>query len=395
MNVGDRVARLDYFRHLDEEEHGLLANARCLSEGVDVPTIDGVAFIDPRRSQVDIVQAVGRAIRLAPDKTLGTIVIPVLINPEDDIDMTLGSSEFATVWHVVNALRAHDDELAEELDRARRDLGRSKTTGHRPDKLILDLPADISLEFAKAFDARLVEATASTWEFWFGVLESYVERHGHARVKQHELENGQRLGLWVAFQRSVYREAPSALKARGEKLNPERIRRLQSLPGWQWSTQDAAWEDGLAVLQAFVARMGTALAVQAGYEEDGYPLAEWVKKQRRMYRNDRLSAERVQRLELVSGWTWNKHDAAWEDGYNALLAYVRREGSARHIPKPHTEGGYKLGDWVYIQRQKRRAGRMKAARVQRLSRVPGWRWETLDVGRGNGEVAELDAAQSS
>ena len=62
--------------------NGVLANARCLAEGVDVPTLDGVAFIDPRRSEVDIVQAVGRAIRLAPDKTVGTIVIPVFIDTD-------------------------------------------------------------------------------------------------------------------------------------------------------------------------------------------------------------------------------------------------------------------------------------------------------------------------
>jgi predicted helicase len=61
---------------------GLLANARCLAEGVDVPTLDGVAFIDPRRSEVDIVQAVGRAIRKTDDKTVGTVIIPVFIETD-------------------------------------------------------------------------------------------------------------------------------------------------------------------------------------------------------------------------------------------------------------------------------------------------------------------------
>ena len=65
-------------------ERGMLTNARCLSEGVDVPTLDGVAFIDPRRSQVDIVQAVGRAMRKADDKTVGTIVIPVFVDENAD-----------------------------------------------------------------------------------------------------------------------------------------------------------------------------------------------------------------------------------------------------------------------------------------------------------------------
>ena len=60
-------------------ERGLLSNARCLGEGVDVPSIDGVAFIDPRHSTIDIIQALGRAIRKAPDKKVGTVVVPVFI----------------------------------------------------------------------------------------------------------------------------------------------------------------------------------------------------------------------------------------------------------------------------------------------------------------------------
>jgi predicted helicase len=70
--------------------------------------------------------------RLAPDKALGTILLPVLVQPDDDVEMTLQTSEFRNVWAVVNALRAHDDELAEEIDEARRNLGRTGITGGRP-----------------------------------------------------------------------------------------------------------------------------------------------------------------------------------------------------------------------------------------------------------------------
>ena len=79
---------------------GLLANARCLSEGVDVPALDGIAFIDPRASQVDIIQAVGRAIRRNEGKKVGTIVLPVkpgkTVQPVKD-DSLKGSGGSATV----------------------------------------------------------------------------------------------------------------------------------------------------------------------------------------------------------------------------------------------------------------------------------------------------------
>lgn len=124
MSAGERHVRLQRLRELAAGERGLLTNARCLSEGVDVPTPDGVAFIDPRGSEVDIVQAVGRAIRLAEDKKVETIVIPVFIDTATDPDTALNDSSFKSVWRVINALRAHDEDLAEQIDSCRRQLGR-------------------------------------------------------------------------------------------------------------------------------------------------------------------------------------------------------------------------------------------------------------------------------
>ena len=125
MPIGTRTVRLDRLRHLGADERGVLSNARCLAEGVDVPTLDGVAFIDPKGSQTDIVQAVGRAIRKAPDKTLGTIVLPVFIEHSDDPERALEASAFKPVWSVLRALRDQDEELAEQLDSIRREMGPS------------------------------------------------------------------------------------------------------------------------------------------------------------------------------------------------------------------------------------------------------------------------------
>ena len=79
MNTGQRRTLLQQLRKDQAGRHALLTNARCLTEGVDVPTLDGVALIDTRSSQVDIIQAVGRAIRRSLAKNIGTIVLPVLI----------------------------------------------------------------------------------------------------------------------------------------------------------------------------------------------------------------------------------------------------------------------------------------------------------------------------
>ncbi len=91
----------------------VLSNARCLTEGVDVPALDAVVFLTPRQSVVDIVQAVGRVMRTAPGKQVGYVVLPVLI-PEGellDADSVLASSDFKQVFRVLRALRSHDERL--------------------------------------------------------------------------------------------------------------------------------------------------------------------------------------------------------------------------------------------------------------------------------------------
>ena len=94
----------------DSDECRILTNVRCLSEGVDVPSLDAVMFLSARNSQIDVVQSVGRVMRRAEGKRYGYIIIPVVIPSEISPEKALDDNErFKVVWTVLNALRAHDD----------------------------------------------------------------------------------------------------------------------------------------------------------------------------------------------------------------------------------------------------------------------------------------------
>ena len=113
----DRKARIEWLKGSSEGGCRILSNARCLSEGIDVPALDAVLFMSPRNSQVDIVQAVGRAMRKAEGKAYGYIVLPVAVPAGVDPAATLDDNErFAAVWGVLRALRSHDDRLDAEIN---------------------------------------------------------------------------------------------------------------------------------------------------------------------------------------------------------------------------------------------------------------------------------------
>lgn len=96
----------------ENNECRILTNVRCLSEGVDVPSLDAVLFLSARNSQIDVVQSVGRVMRKAPGKNYGYIIIPVVIPSDVEANKALDENgRFKVVWTVLNALRAHDDRF--------------------------------------------------------------------------------------------------------------------------------------------------------------------------------------------------------------------------------------------------------------------------------------------
>ena len=118
-NILIRNQRLQWLK--DEPEPGtvkVLSNARCLSEGVDVPALDAILMLSPRNSVVDVVQSVGRVMRKSPGKNYGYVIVPVAVadyeSPEESLD---NNKRFKTVWQVLQALRSHDERFAAMVNR--------------------------------------------------------------------------------------------------------------------------------------------------------------------------------------------------------------------------------------------------------------------------------------
>jgi predicted helicase len=100
----------------------ILSNARCLSEGVDVPSLDAILFLHPRKSQIDVVQSVGRVMRRSEGKNMGYVILPIGvpagISPEEALK---DNDKYRVVWQILNALRSHDDRFDATINKM--DLG--------------------------------------------------------------------------------------------------------------------------------------------------------------------------------------------------------------------------------------------------------------------------------
>jgi superfamily II DNA or RNA helicase len=149
--------RSELLREFVGDKHALMTNARCLTEGVDVPAIDCVMFADPKQSRVDIVQAAGRALRRHEGKDHGYIVVPVVVPEKMDFDKFAETTAFKQVAQTITALSIQDERIADEF--------RAIEQGHGSSGKIVEIEGDIPVgmkmklgDFAQAISTRVWES---------------------------------------------------------------------------------------------------------------------------------------------------------------------------------------------------------------------------------------------
>ncbi|GAA8310166.1 hypothetical protein HpDR23_10870 [Helicobacter pylori] len=116
MNCKERLDKLENLNTFEPNICKILSNARCLSEGVDVPALDSVIFFDGKSAMVDIIQAVGRVMRKAKNKKRGYIILPIALRESEikNLDEAVKNTNFQNIWKVLKALRSHDSSLVDE-----------------------------------------------------------------------------------------------------------------------------------------------------------------------------------------------------------------------------------------------------------------------------------------
>ena len=201
QNALKRAEELAWLRdETDDNSCKILSNARCLTEGIDVPALDAILFMHPRKSEIDVVQAVGRVMRKSPGKVRGYIILPIAPAPGADPQKTISESDYKAVWQVINAIAAHDDrfearinqlkltadQAAEDYARGRDIAGGASEDGEGDENAPTQLPLEISgsAQYRDAILAMLVDKYSNPryWETWADKVREIASRH-QARIR--------------------------------------------------------------------------------------------------------------------------------------------------------------------------------------------------------------------
>ncbi|MGW9067956.1 DEAD/DEAH box helicase family protein [Streptomyces yangpuensis] len=231
-SADERRAALQVLADPADGGAAVLSNVAVLTEGVDVPAVDSVVFADPKTSKIAIVQAIGRALRLHPEKNRPSIIVlPVYLAPGESAEQVLASSEFRHVWAVMSSLRDFDERMDTAFTTARTELGEQDFKGEQrranlPDAIdILGETTILQGQLEDALRLHLVEGATESWLDKYGQLKAYMEFTHAMPPSGYATPSGSAIGAFAMQQKALYRKG---------KLLRSRVEMLEQLPGWKW-----------------------------------------------------------------------------------------------------------------------------------------------------------------
>nr|WSX25632.1 Helicase associated domain protein [Streptomyces tubercidicus] len=344
----------------------VLSNCRVMGEGVDCPAVDAVALLDPKGSPVDIVQAIGRALRQKPNGgKMASLIVPVFLSPDEEAEDMVTSASYKPLVKVLDGLRAHDARAVEMLaipqENAERKesawVGPEPEEGEEESRMLLRFSSPKSASAVANFVRyQVIDTEREDWRRGLVAAQRWRRREGHLRVPLGAMEGTYPLGRWVRRQRAAYAAGTMAGRRAAD---------LDAL-GMVWDPSEADWQDNLEAARVYFGRYGTlaaprsAVVAEPGGEAaralegpsgaPGRPVGRWLSNCRRP---GALTPERAAELAAIDEDWRPEWSVDWQRRYAWVRALITEGGAAAEEITPGvTVHGADVGRWLEAQRER-------------------------------------------
>jgi len=428
----------------------VLTSAKVLNEGINLPVIDGVCFIDPRMSTIDIIQCIGRSIRKHKDKTMAKIFVPIIIENINEVD---DSTVYGNMIRILKSLSETDSRIC--------DYFTSKGTGGICNKKLVvhknlmnvvkvgEVGEDIDID--KWFDNMelCVWKKVDGWNCMYEQLKKWVEDNGRIPIRNGIIKDESYLGEWSKRQR---------LYKKKNKLSTGRCNKLQLINGWWWVKDDPfnkrynelkQWidkngrlptlssddniENKLSIMchnWKYKERIGKLdenkkkcieklddwkwshknMIKQNNFDENYDILKQWINENgklpaassinlierklgsvcshlRMRKKDNKLTPEQISRLEKLKLWFWDT-ETVFDEIYDELVQWINENGGKYPSRYLDVPLNAKFHRWVGYQRAKKKLNTLSEYMINKLNEIPNWSWARENPFENNFEKYE-------
>jgi len=364
MPVNKRTEKLNFFK---KNKSSLISNARCLTEGTNVPSVDMVAFLNPKHSKIDIIQAIGRALRKSGNKEKGYIFVPlfVAIKKGETIEEAIDRTYYGDIWDVLQALSEQDEDLHATIKYLKEQKGKTgKILTDLLNKYVEILSSEpdtkLKVRLHHAIRVSIIDKLGSNWDEMYGKLLAFREQYGYCNVPRDFKDKP--LIYWIDEQRTNFRE---------KTLSKTRITQLNSL-GFEWDPIENQWMTMFNKLQAHKNQYGTCKMLP-NHANDQI-LMSWGQRQRQSFKNNTLSQDKINKLDSL-GFEWDPIENQWITMFNKLQAYKKQYGTCNI--QHRNPDDISLSRWVATQRMNFKKNNLSQDKINQLNSL-GVEWNPIE-----------------
>lgn len=345
-----------------KNEKGILCSARVLNEGVNIPIIDGICFVDARFSTIDLVQCIGRGLRIHGKKKICSVLIPTFIeNLNDEFDNKI----YGSLIRILKALKESDKGIVEYFEmKSCGNIGTRKLIKVEGFKNILLESKEIDLNKWNDSIMDCVWKCIDNFNAVYEKLKNWVEENKRIPSDKSKNTLEKQLGRWCSRKR---------VDKKQNRLEKDKIDKLEKITGWYWK-QDSFNELYIKLID-WMTDNDNKIPSKRGKNQIEKQLGHWCSGKKKFKKKGKLEKDKIDKLEKLPNWRWYSSNDSFDELHRKLIQWLNDNNK---LPSEHSKNQIEkqLGIWCKNKRQHKKKGKLEKDKIDKLEKLPYWRWIT-------------------
>jgi len=341
--------REDYIKDFENGSIRILVTVNVLGEGINIKIADTCMFVDNRESKINVIQCIGRILRLHPEKSLSHIVIPTTGNDEKILTKFL------------KILATEDFRVADSI----RNNNKGRINIIR-DNIKIDIKSS-TLQYESLYDS-FGNCLIGNFNYKYELVKQWIQINKKIPSADSNDPQEKQFGKWCSHQRENKKK---------EKLSDERINKLELLDGWFWD-QDNLFNDSYELIKQWIT-INKKLPSKCSKDPQEKQFGRWCSHKRDDKKKKKLLDIKIKKLETLTGWIWEQKDP-FDDHYDELKQFIEVH---KKMPSTGSENPQEkqLCSWCSHKREDKKKGKLTDAKTKKLEKIEGWYWinETINI----------------